>query len=212
MSTSASQASGHGHGSESINDSSTTIDEPSSDTLKKLRSTEWMSLLQDKDESKIFVNWFKKTQQPQWEKKSLENSTRIDGSNLKAISLFYRFQNEVDKRNLRELKARLSSQSNELKQLEKHIGSLTVTNMLRHLKDDLLRNLLNTKAMYSLFRITPFAASEVRSHHDSILCVFNSSFPTFFKHSLLLYVISKSVTNELQQQIFRRYPTQPPQY
>ena len=148
--------------------SQTTPADPSHATLTTLRSSQWGCLLQTKESQDEIVSWAK-TQWSELEKKQLDES--IDQEELIKIAAIFRILNHVHHSAFIDLNVENQKLKKTTDQMLSNNKNIRFTSKLNTLKETLLRQHFNMKVMYSVFRLTPFATSEV-SHSQCIIRMF----------------------------------------
>lgn len=160
--------------SESSSESSdVSVDDPSSDVIETLYSSEWQKVLDDADVRSEIITWAK-TQWSMVDKKDFNES--MDNTELIRIAAISRLLNHVHQSDYGDLHVDYLKIKKTFEQAMADNKSIRLSGKLNNVKENILRNHFNMKTMYSVFRITPFATSEVSD--DSVLFFLDNQYAT----------------------------------
>ena len=147
------------HASPSGTSPGSSSEAPSHSDLETLKSPQWESLISDKNfETNKIIIWAK----DQWstlERQQLDQT--LGTEQLMKIAALYRLLNHVHHADGMKLFARHKNLSADFAQLKSNNNRMKHGFKLCSIKELILSNHLSMKVMYSVFRKTPFATSEV---------------------------------------------------
>ena len=136
----------------------TSANNPSPHVMETLHSSDWQSLLQDESGRDELVRWAT-TQSLTVHSKQLNET--MENSELIEIVSVLRLLHHVLQKDYGKLEVECSQLKRTVEQALAENKSIRLSSKLNSVKENVLRHHFTMKTMYSVFRITPFATSEV---------------------------------------------------